>query len=315
MLIMALFMLVACGRTEESIRTDILYAVFGDEDVREYPIEYSGAKKTAEELARELSDLTGMDFTITASKTDDGLIVDWAADSTLIAGRDDREQKEDFRFYDYDSMSWFMMDSLWRTLTANLDAENIFYTMDSGRNLVLEKMSPAITIPADTPYMGSTFYLSHDEGRGDVISTEDGEASYNTYYDEAAGLMLTYPDVFSSKGTLDENGKMNFYTLWDTGMLFWIESNESGWTTDAFLETFDARARMELQGNVIIACGEGTDAYGNVVPMAWYCVVDPGFIANVEVHCTDSDEADYWYEEFQNDAFWIENARGIYGEG
>lgn len=315
MLIMALFMLVACGRTEESIRTDILYAVFGDEDVREYPIEYSGAKKTAEELARELSDLTGMDFTITASKTDDGLIVDWAADSTLIAGRDDREQKEDFRFYDYDSMSWFMMDSLWRTLTANLDAENIFYTMDSDRNLVLEKMSPAITIPADTPYMGSTFYLSHDEGRGDVISTEDGEASYNTYYDEAAGLMLTYPDVFSSKGTLDENGKMNFYTLRDTGMLFWIDSNESGWTSDAFMETFKARASMELQGNVVIACGEGTDAYGNVVPMAWYCVVDPGFIANVEVHCTDSDEADYWYEEFQNDAFWIENARGIYGEG
>ena len=315
MLIMALFMLVACGRTEESIRTDILYAVFGDEDVREYPIEYSGAKKTAEELARELSDLTGMDFTITASKTDDGLIVDWAADSTLVAGLDDREQKEEFFFFDYDSQCWFMMDSLWRTLTANLDAENIFYTMDSGRNLVLEKMSPAITIPADTPYMGSTFYLSHDEGRGDVISTEDGEASYNTYYDEAAGLMLTYPDVFSSKGTLDENGKMNFYTLRDTGMLFWIDSNESGWTTDAFLETFDARARMELQGNVIIACGEGTDAYGNVVPMAWYCVVDPGFIANVEVHCTDSDEADYWYEEFQNDAFWIENARGIYGEG
>ena len=31
--------------------------------------------------------------------------------------------------------------------------------------------------------------------------------------------------------------------------------------------------------------------------------------------CTDSDEADYWYEEFQNDAFRIENARGIYGEG
>ena len=112
------------------------------------------------------------------------------------------------------------------------------------------------------------------------------------YYDESTGLLLTYPDVFSSEGTLDENGKMNFYTLWDTGMLFWIESNESGWTTDAFLETFDARARMELQGNVIIACGEGTDAYGNVVPMAWYCVVDPGFIANVEVHCTDSDEAD-----------------------
>ena len=214
MLIMALFMLVACGRTEESIRTDILYAVFGDEDVREYPIEYSGAKKTAEELARELSDLTGMDFTITASKTDDGLIVDWAADSTLTAGRDDREQKEDFRFYDYDSMSWFMMDSLWRTLTENLDAENIYYTMDGGQELVLENLSSSInTFPSDVPYMGSGFYAAHDDVRGDEGSTEDGEASYNTYYDESTGLLLTYPDVFSSEGTLDENGKMNFYTL------------------------------------------------------------------------------------------------------
>ena len=301
---------------EDNTQTDILYAVFYADEVKEYPIEYTGAQKTAEELAQSLSELTGLDFTITASQTEDGWIVDWAADSTLVAGLDDREQKEEFFFFDYDSQCWFMMDSLWRTLTENLDAENIYYTMDGGQELVLENLSSSInTFPSDVPYMGSGFYAAHDDVRGDEGSTEDGEASYNTYYDESTGLLLTYPDVFSSEGTLDENGKMNFYTLWDTGMLFWIESNESGWTTDAFLETFDARARMELQGNVIIACGEGTDAYGNVVPMAWYCVVDPGFIANVEVHCTDSDEADYWYEEFQNDAFWIENARGIYGEG
>ena len=301
---------------EDNTQTDILYAVFYADEVKEYPIEYTGAQKTAEELAQSLSELTGLDFTITASQTEDDWIVDWAADSTLVAGLDDREQKEEFFFFDYDSQCWFMMDSLWRTLTENLDAENIYYTMDGGQELVLENLSSSInTFPSDVPYMGSGFYAAHDDVRGDEGSTEDGEASYNTYYDESTGLLLTYPDVFSSEGTLDENGKMNFYTLWDTGMLFWIESNESGWTTDAFLETFDARARMELQGNVIIACGEGTDAYGNVVPMAWYCVVDPGFIANVEVHCTDSDEADYWYEEFQNDAFWIENARGIYGEG
>ena len=300
----------------ERTQTDILYAVFYADEVKEYPIEYTGAQKTAEELAQSLSELTGLDFTITASQTEDGWIVDWAADSTLVAGLDDREQKEEFFFFDYDSQCWFMMDSLWRTLTENLDAENIYYTMDGGQELVLENLSSSIsTFPSDVPYMGSGFYAAHDDVRGDEGSTEDGEASYNTYYDEAAGLMLTYPDVFSSKGTLDENGKMNFYTLRDTGMLFWIDSNESGWTSDAFMETFKARASMELQGNVVIACGEGTDAYGNVVPMAWYCVVDPGCIANVEVHCTDSDEADYWYEEFQNDAFWIENARGIYGEG
>ena len=300
----------------ESTQTDILYAVFYADEVKEYPIEYTGAQKTAEELAQSLSELTGLDFTITASQTEDGWIVDWAADSTLVAGLDDREQKEEFFFFDYDSQCWFMMDSLWRTLTENLDAENIYYTMDGGQELVLENLSSSInTFPSDVPYMGSGFYAAHSDVRGDEGPTEDGEASYNTYYDESTGLLLTYPDVFSSEGTLDENGKMNFYTLWDTGMLFWIESNESGWTTDAFLETFDARASMELQGNVVIACGEGTDAYGNVVPMAWYCVVDPGFIANVEVHCTDSDEADYWYEEFQNGAFWIENAWGIYGEG
>lgn len=214
MLIMALFMLVACGRTEESIRTDILYAVFGDEDVREYPIEYSGAKKTAEELARELSDLTGMDFTITASKTDDGLIVDWAADSTLIAGRDDREQKEDFRFYDYDSMSWFMMDSLWRTLTENLGVENVYYTMDGGKELVLEKMSPAREFPSDVPYMGSGFYAAHDDVRGDD-GTTDMKAPYQGFWMYSNGWILEINDdkwnLYEDDGvTLIANGPMGY---------------------------------------------------------------------------------------------------------
>ena len=60
----------------ESTQTDILYAVFSAEDVKEYPIEYTGAKKTAEELAQELTRLTGLDFIITSSKADDGWIVD-----------------------------------------------------------------------------------------------------------------------------------------------------------------------------------------------------------------------------------------------
>ena len=152
----------------ESTQTDVLYAVFYTNDVKEYPITYTGAQKTAQELAHELSELTGLDFTITASKTDDGLIVDWAADSTLVAGLDEREQKQEFFFFDYDSMSWFMMDSLWRTLTENLDAENIYYTMDGGRELVLEKMSSSINeFPSDIPYMGSGFYAAHDDVRGD----------------------------------------------------------------------------------------------------------------------------------------------------
>ena len=62
--------------TTTTTKTDILYAVFGADNVKEYPIEYTGAQKTAEELAQELSKLTGLDFNITASKTDDGWIVD-----------------------------------------------------------------------------------------------------------------------------------------------------------------------------------------------------------------------------------------------
>ena len=222
MLIMALFMLAACGRTEESIRTDSLYAVFGDEDVREYPIEYSGAKKTAEELARELSDLTGMDFTITASKTDDGLIVDWAADSTLIAGRDDREQKEDFRFYDYDSMSWFMMDSLWRTLTENLNAENIYYTMDGGQTLVPRELYPISKIPSDSPYMGSEFYKAHSDVQG-----EDFSEAYQGVWKYPNGPLLeingTEWNLYRRDGSWLDGGSIEY----DNGCAYLMNSDGS----------------------------------------------------------------------------------------
>ncbi|MGN0657077.1 MAG: hypothetical protein ACI4KR_09805 [Ruminiclostridium sp.] len=151
----------------ESTKTDIIYAVFHADNVKEYPIEYTGAKKGAEELAQELSKLTGLDFNITASKTDDGWIVDWAANSTLISGLDDREQKEEFFFFDCDSLNWFMMDSLWRTLTENLNTENIYYTMDGGKDLTFEELYPVNEFPSDIPYMGSEFYIAHSDVRGD----------------------------------------------------------------------------------------------------------------------------------------------------
>ena len=45
---------------EDNTQTDILYAVFYADEVKEYPIEYTGAQKTAEELAQSLSELTGL---------------------------------------------------------------------------------------------------------------------------------------------------------------------------------------------------------------------------------------------------------------
>ena len=174
----------------ESTQTDILYAVFSAEDVKEYPIEYTGAKKTAEELAQELTRLTGLDFIITSSKADDGWIVDWAADSTLVAGLDDREQKEEFFFFDQDSLCWFMMDSLWRTLTENLDAENIYYTMDGGQELVFEELYSVNEFPSDIPYMGSEFYYAHADVRGD----EDAQAAYLGFWEYPDGTILEISD-------------------------------------------------------------------------------------------------------------------------
>ena len=180
---------------EESTQTDILYAVFSAEDVKEYPIEYTGNKKTAEELAGELTGLTGLDFFITASKTDDGWIVDWAADSTLIAGLDDREQKEEFHFFDQDSLCWFKMESLRRTLTENLNAENIYYTMDGGRELFFEELYSVNVFPSDIPYMGSEFYFAHADVRGDDEQDEqvcqpDAQSAYQGFWEYPDGTIL-----------------------------------------------------------------------------------------------------------------------------
>ena len=201
----------------ESTQTDILYAVFSAEDVREYPIEYTGAKKTAEELAQELTGLTGLDFAITASKADDGWIVDWAADSTLVAGLDDRKQKEEFHFFDQDSLSWFMMDSLCRTLTENLNAENIYYTMDGGKELVFRELYPVNEFPSDIPYMGSQFYFAHADVRGDeensYASTEDlwgVDGTTDNVSIEISGFW-EYPD-----GTIleiSDDGRWNLYEV------------------------------------------------------------------------------------------------------
>ena len=238
-------MLAACGKTilpdtpaSSSSQTDILYADFGAGNVKEYPIEYTGTPKTAEELAHELSQLTGLDFIITASRAEEGWIIDWSADSTLIAGLDGREQKQEFSFFDYDSMSWFMMDSLWRTLTANLDAENIYYTMDGGQELVLEKMSPAITFPADTPYMGSEFYQPHSDVRGDeenlYVRTKglwrlDGETDTASIKIDGFGKVTMY----YASGSVEATG----YLEYTSDSQYELYTDEEKWIGSIYVES------------------------------------------------------------------------------
>lgn len=87
---------------------------------------------TPEELAKALSQWTGLDFTVDISEKDGALIVDWPADSTLIANLGNRQQKKEFQFLDAESLRWFMMDSLWRTLSGVFQ-KDVHYTMTGGK--------------------------------------------------------------------------------------------------------------------------------------------------------------------------------------
>jgi hypothetical protein len=122
---------------------------------------------TPEELAKALSQWTGLDFIVAISEKDGALIVDWAADSTLIANLDNRRQKNDFHFFDAESLRWFMMDSLWRTLDEAFH-KDVHYTMTGGKELIFDELYPINVFPRDVPYLGSPFYFAHDDGRGDM---------------------------------------------------------------------------------------------------------------------------------------------------
>lgn len=207
----------------ESTQKDVLYAVFGADDIREYPIEYTGEKKTAEELAAALTELVGLDFTVTVSTADEGLIVDWAANSTLVAGLDDREQKEEFHFFDNVSLNWFMMDSLCRTLTENLGVENIYYTMDGGKELTVKAMPSSAVFPIDVPYMGSEFYEAHDDvkGDGEFARTKglwrlDGETdAASIEMDGEGGFTMYY-----ASGSVEASGYIECVDEYDDGSIF-----------------------------------------------------------------------------------------------
>ena len=57
--------------------------------------------------------------------------------------------------YDVDSLNWFMMDSLYATICANVGEVDVFYTMEGGEPLSLPNMSTSPVFPTDAPYARS----------------------------------------------------------------------------------------------------------------------------------------------------------------
>lgn len=90
----------ASSPKESESKEIILYANFSAGSERGEELDLIQSKRvtvkeiSAEILANELSQWSGLDFTInSATVWENRLTVDWSAESTLIANLDDREQK------------------------------------------------------------------------------------------------------------------------------------------------------------------------------------------------------------------------------
>lgn len=122
----------------------------------------------AVEIADYLSEWVGLDFTLNNAKVvENGILIDWSEQSTLLAGLDDREQKRDFTFYDAVSLNWFMMDSLAATLIENLPINAVYYCCNGQ---ALEFTNPEdmaaqglTELSADKQYYGSYYYVSETD--------------------------------------------------------------------------------------------------------------------------------------------------------
>ena len=177
---------------------------------------------TPDDLANALGLWSGLDFFVTVSYKDDGgIVVDWAKNSTLIANLDDREQKEDFAFFDAESMRWFMMDSMYQTLKENYYTDEIYYTMDGGKELVFDELFPINVFPSDIPYMGSPFYFAHDDVRGDdgdllsnfeYIEEYEIQGDSGDYLNAAEAAILTF-DMVKNNGSIPDYSDNTVYTM------------------------------------------------------------------------------------------------------
>ncbi len=263
-----------------------------------------------EDIIDGLSSWSGLDFKVTLSNHEEnGVIVDWAADSTLVAGLDDREQKEDFFFFDQESLRWFMMDSMYRTLQEALH-EEVYYTMDGGKELIFDELYPVNVFPSDIPYMGSAFYFAHEDGQGD-------ESEDRIYFDKENMLELSYPNSFSEEAIPTDNGGVSFASLQDnTRLEYWAMTEPE----DDFLDRYNAKNVVEYGYGITIATVDSMDQEtGKYTYGAYLWIVDPekyfefesvSDYVTVAVICDTAKEAERWYGLLKEEAVYISSANG-----
>jgi hypothetical protein len=253
-------------------------------------------------LAERLSQWSGLDFTLNSAELDgEEIRIDWDAASTLVAGLDRRDQKEDFFFIEAESMNWFMMDSLARTLTENLPVHTVYYSADGGNALILE-MQGLRTLPVNEPYAGSAFYIADSHGPAGTMKT------HSLYKDTENRLLISYPTVFSEDGALDDNGYMRFPSLQDdTALLYWVTPNTYGEDKTAFMDRMSLIEGRALVTNVVIGGVESMDQdTGEISFEIGFWVVEDDYIVNILIVGETPETAGHWYEELATGAVLID---------
>ncbi|MDR1605359.1 MAG: hypothetical protein LBS10_11355 [Gracilibacteraceae bacterium] len=136
---------------------------------KEYSWQYDGALDIAM-LADALSSISGLDFFVDGRIEDGKAFISWRDESTLVAGLDDRTQKEEFYFFDALSLNWFMMDSLAATVKQNFPAvTEVYYSGENGEPVVFPNpedmaLQGLPVLPVDMPYEGSAFFVAQAVG-------------------------------------------------------------------------------------------------------------------------------------------------------
>lgn len=265
-----------------------------EELIREYEWGYEG-ELTPEMLAEGLSELTGLDFFLTATVEGSVAKVDWALNSTLVGGLDDREQKEDFFFFESDSLSWFMMNSMMRTLEANLGITEVYYSMDGGKDLELPNLYHMQRFEADSPYMGSLFYFAHMDTVGE-----------NAYTDVEDNVTLTYPGSFDAVSMV---GDVATFPHAEDGVTlsYWSIPNTYGDTPQSYMEDRgflppDGESEW-LDGDEaagVIVSWHTMEGEGGAVGEALLWVVQPERILVVCLECP-ADSVMEWFEVMKKD--------------
>ncbi|MDR1209528.1 MAG: hypothetical protein LBK41_04345 [Clostridiales bacterium] len=169
---------------------------------------------TPQKLTEGLERMTGLTFGARVSTDGAACVVRFAEDSDLFA--DETPGRSFFAFSSADEMRWFMLDSLWRTVVANLAAERVVFRAEGGGDLSVVGMSPVGVFGADEPYPGSGAIFARAGASGGNPSNVDWWGEYeNDYgkiyisnYDGAAFYFQIVPDSGSDvvgKAAVDQS--------------------------------------------------------------------------------------------------------------